>query len=98
ARLLHGGADEQRPIVPWNEVTAAAPRHATKRRAVPGERQQLAADRPHRHARRDAVDSDVAGPAARRDDDGAARQRAAIGFDDGVAVASGDAADPARLD
>ncbi len=61
--------------------------------------QQLAANRPDRHARRHAGDLDVGRPAAGREDDGAAGQRATVGFDDHLdLVSGGDAADPALLD
>ncbi len=98
ARFLHRRADEQRPIVPRNEIAAAAPGDAAKRRAGPRERQQLAAHGAHRHRRRDAVDGHVARPAAGGQHDGVAGQRSAIGVDEYVATTSRDATNAAAFD
>ena len=74
-----------------------APRHASKRRALPRKVQKLTANRANRHARAGA-DIDLSGPASGRDDDRAGCQRSASRFDDKIAFVFHDATRPAALD
>ena len=60
--------------------------------------QQLASDGTNGYARHHAVDVDCARPRARRQDDGAARQRSAVGVDEHLGAAAPNAPDAALLD
>src|SRR6185312_2129817 len=91
SHLFHRRAEEHGAVVPRDEITVIAPRDASKRIALPGEMQKLAADGADGHAWSSRADVDFSRPAACGHDNRASRHRSASGIDDEVAVPLRDA-------
>ena len=64
--LFDSRPDQQRAVVPRDEIAALRPGHTSERWTGPGELQELTANRSHRNTRAHALNVDLARPAAGR--------------------------------